>query len=386
MSEAGEALPGVVETPDWTPWGEPRRGERGVETAFHHPLILLRGWGEATTRVVSPGEVLAGEGAALEWSPMPWAQRGRRLWRAARDLGPGAVFRGGGDRLFLASDAACEQMFEGDVIGARGLDGWTQALAQRTRYFAARNIAYRHLVVPDSHVIYADEIDGAPKPSPERPLLQVLRRAGDATRASVIYPLETLIAGRAHAEISHPHDVHLTGYGYFLVYREVMKSLPGFDPARLLREDEITVRKALIAGDVARSVGAPGRRVDIYDPPVPRHTALIKGTSYKPNQVDVFETQERGLPKLLMFRTSNSSHLFGYLLRHFSRIAAVAGHDVFYDLVESERPDVVITEMPERYFAHTIVSESETDRGGPPRDPDKEFAIRTGQQLPLPVL
>ena len=159
---------------------------------------------------------------------------------------------------------------------------------------------------------------------PSARLLQVLRRAGDATRASVIYPLETLIAGRANAEISHPHDVHLTGYGYFLVYREVMASLPGFDPARLLREDEITVRKALIAGDVARSVGAPGRRVDIYDPPVPRHTALIKGTSYKPNQVDVFETQERGLPKLLMFRTSNSSHLFGYLMRHFSRIAAVA--------------------------------------------------------------
>ena len=60
-------------------------------------------------------------------------------------------------------------------------------------------------------------------------------------------------------------------------------------------------------------------------------------TSFKPNQIDVFETEERSLPKLLMFRTSNSTLLFGYLMRHFSRIAAVASHDVFYDLVESER-------------------------------------------------
>ena len=77
----------------------------------------------------------------------------------------------------------------------------------------------------------------------------------------------------------------------------------------------------------------------------------MKGTSFKENQVDVFETEESNLPQLVMFRTSNSSHLFPFLFHHFSRIVAVAGIRMFFDLIEDEAPHVVIAELPERYIA-----------------------------------
>jgi hypothetical protein len=384
MSESPQPLPGVAEAPDWTPWGEPRRAERGVETAYHHSLILLRRRGDAALRVVAPGDVLADRGAALEWSPMPWAHRGRRLSRTTHQLGPGWAFRGADDRLFPATDAVGEQIFEGESLGEASLEGWTQTLARRTTHFAQAKIVYRLLVVPESHAIYADKIDGQPRPSPQRPLLRIWNRADPATRASIVYPLDALIAGRARHEVSHPHDVHLTTYGYFLVYRELMRTIPGIDPGRLLREEDLKVRTALVAGDIARSVGAPARRVNVWDAPVPPHKALVKGTSYKPNQIDVFEGEDRSLPKLLLFRTSNSSHLFMHFLRHFSRVAALASPHVYYDLVESERPDVVIVEMPERYFAHAASGPNVTDRGLPPRDPQDEFEARVGQALPLP--
>jgi hypothetical protein len=144
------------------------------------------------------------------------------------------------------------------------------------------------------------------------------------------------------------------------------------------------LRQFLAAGDLARSVGAPARRVDIHEPPAPKYRTLVKGASYRKHQVDVLQSEATSLPRLVLFRTSNSSRLMVYLMRHFSRIAAVATIDVFYDLVESERPDAVIAEMPERYFAMHQPNVDDTVRATPPDDPADAFEARTGCALPLP--
>ncbi len=372
---------GVLEMLDWTPWGAPRQTERGVETAFHHPLVMIRVRGGDEVRVVAPADALAGP--EIEWSPMIWALRGRRHWRALTGLGPQKVFRGAGDRLFLIGDAACEQAFESDVLGARGLAGWVQTLERRIAFCEAEGIVYRHLVIPDGHAIYADAIPGAPSLAADRPLMQILRYGGEPIRARTIYPLDALIAGRATAETSYPHDVHVTGYGCFLVYRALMAALPGVDPAHVVREDQLKARQILIAGDVARSVGLPARRVEVHEPPPVAAREIIKGTAFKRNQVDVWRTEAKAAPRLVLFRSSNSTRLVPFLLRHFSRIVAVATQNAHYDLIRSEKPDVVMCEMPERYFAGYQTSPNETDRGGPPFDAEG-FEAATGYKLPLP--
>ena len=375
----------MVEAPDWTPWGEPRLAERGVETAWHHEWVMLRRRGEAEARIAAPGDVVfGGEPGALEWSPMPWAMHVRRYWRAFETLSPATVFRGRDDRLFHFSNNVCEQLFEGGALGPRGLEGWTSALARRLDFCEARGIVYRHLVIPEGHAVYADAIPGAPKLSDERPLMQILRAGGERLSNCLVYPLEAMIAGRAKAETSQPHDVHFTGWGGYLCYRELMASLPGVDPASLVREQDLSVRNVFIAGDVARGAGEPGRRVDFHDAPHPKFKAIVKGTSFVTHQVDVMESEFPHLPRLVIFRTSNTTHLFPYLMRHFSRLVAVASVSFFYDLIESEKPDVVIAEGPERYLAPHRGSFNETDCGGRPDDPEQEFEVRTGHKLPLP--
>ena len=61
-----------------------------------------------------------------------------------------------------------------------------------------------------------------------------------------------------------------------------------------------------------------------------------------------------------------------------------AGYDWTREWEKSEKPDVVIVETPERYFAHVEVSPNETDIGGPARDTSEGFEMRTGHELPLP--
>jgi hypothetical protein len=360
-------------------------GERGVETAFHHPMILVRARGGSKVQVVAPCDVMAGgDASAIEWSPMLWALRGRRRYRAYAALTPASVLQGRDDRLFHITESICEQLFEGGVLGPRGLKRWIEALNRRIDFCEARGIVYRHLVIPDGHAIYADAIPFAPRLSEERPLMQILRAGGAPLSERVVYPLNALIAGRAKFETSHKHDVHCTGYGYFLCYRELIKSLPNIDLTHLAEESELQTREAFTAGDVARGAGLPGRRVEYHDAPHPRIKAIIKGTSYRINQVDVLESEYTDLPRLLMFRTSHSSHMFSYLMRHFSRVAAVATTSCHYELIESERPDVVIGEIPERYFAPGPPSASDADFAWPPQDTDQLFETATGYALPLP--
>ncbi len=111
---------------------------------------------------------------------------------------------------------------------------------------------------------------------------------------------------------------------------------------------------------------------------------MFTNRTFKPGQVDVFETEHSDRPRLVLFGTSNSTHLLPFLNCHFSRIVAVASTAVHYDLLRCERPDVVISEVSERYLA--------TPDGRPhvhgvkfPEDfIERTFSQFTGVDLPLP--
>ena len=373
----------VVTAPDWTPWGQPRRGAEGVETAFHHPLILLRQSGGAA-RVVKTADVFVGEGAKVEWSPMPWAHAGRRPGRGAAAMRNARVILGEGERLFTTLDSVCEQFFEDDALGANGLAGWVAALEGRLAFCEARAIVYRHLIIPDSHAVYADAMPGAPRLSERRPLRALRAALSPAMRAALVYPLDDLVDGRAQEETAFPHDVHPTGFGAYLIYRALVRALPGIDPASVVQAENLVVNSFVHAGDVAHAAGLPARRVKMHHAPKVPYKSLIKGSSYKTYQVDVLVGENAALPRAVMFRTSNATQQFPYLMRHFSRLVAVASKEAFFDLIESERPDMVIAEMPERYLANARLNVDASDFGTPPTDLTDAFEQRTGHALPLP--
>ena len=375
--------PEIAFAPDWTPWGQPRLAEEGIETAYHHPMVLIREAG-GVARIARPSEVFVGEGSRVEWSPMLWALTGRRPRRGADSLETSRTFRGEGDRLYTTINGVCEQLFEGGGLGRESCDAWVRALEARLAFCEARGIVYRHLVVPEGHAVYADAIPGRPRLSPDRPLRRVLAAASVRLRAAFVYPLDALVNGRAQEETALPHDVHVTGYGAFVIYRALAASLPMIAPSALLGAQDLRSRTVLHAGDVARAAGLPARRIKMHEPPPVAIETPVKGDTYRTHQVDVLESADKTLPKLVMFRTSNASQLFPYLIRHFSRIAAVASTYAFFDLIESERPAAVVAEMPERYFAHSHAHSEATDFGAPPNDETDAFERRTGHKLPLP--
>ena len=64
----------------------------------------------------------------------------------------------------------------------------------------------------------------------------------------------------------------------------------------------------------------------------------------------VFGNKNKNLPKALVFRDSFAINLAPMMARHFSEIIYVWRPEVFFSLIESEKPDVVIQIMLDRFM------------------------------------
>ena len=65
----------------------------------------------------------------------------------------------------------------------------------------------------------------------------------------------------------------------------------------------------------------------------------------------VFASERADLPRCVLFRDSFSNALIPFLMQTFSRVVAVSTLSCLYDLLEHEKPDVVIFAVIERFLA-----------------------------------
>ena len=286
--------------------------------------------------------------------------------------------------LFHRIDTVFEQVCDGAGLSEADQERTLSLWEARQAWCEARGMTYRILIAPERHVLYPDKLPEGYSISADRPALRLIRAADTRLRSCIVYPEAAVRAGRQQREVCYRTDVHWSRWGAYLAYRELLDTLPrSCGPA--IRPDQLTSRPGRVLGDMTMWLDRRNHeQVEFLDPPPVEVTEVFTTRTFKPGQVDVFETEHRDRPRLVLFRTSNSTHLLPFLNHHFSRLVAVAGTAVHYDLLRSERPDFVISEVSERYLA--------TPDGRPhmpgvkfPEDfIGRTFSQFTGVDLPLP--
>lgn len=285
--------------------------------------------------------------------------------------------------LFHRIDAVFEQVCEGNGLSEGDQERILSLWESRLAWCEARGMAYRILIAPERHVLYPDKLPDGFAPSENRPVLRLIRAADARLRSCIIYPDAAIRAGRAEREICYRTDVHWSRWGAYLAYRELLNSLPqSCGPA--IEPDQLTASPGRVLGDMTMWLERRDReQVEFLDPPPVQVTEVFTNRTFKPGQVDVFETDRHDRPHLVLFRTSNSTHLLPFLNHHFSRIVALASTSMHYDLLRSERPNIVISEVSERYLAAPDERPGFTIRF--PEDyVGRTFSQFTGVELPLP--
>lgn len=230
---------------------------------------------------------------------------------------------------------------------------------------ARQGIPYLIVIAPDKKTIYREYVS-------ERYLI----RDGDAWNSEMVtaylkehssVPVVDLASHlKAQKEIGmlyYKTDSHWNELGAFLASKEIalhmQPLIPGINQSYPLETCEVTPVAEQGSGlanilGIAKTIQEPyGVKVSLpggfHSRRIWKHS--LKSTPYAQNKKPiVYEQRDHTLPKAVIFRDSFSTALVPFLSEHFQRSVYYWQLPIDYQVIENEKPDIVIQEIVGREF------------------------------------
>ena len=260
--------------------------------------------------------------------------------------------------LFHRDDFVFEQMSGAMSLADQDLLAWMELFTGNLRWLSDRHIDFYFLIAPEKHVVYRDYLPEGIVISEERPVKRLIRQLMTSTSIEPIYPCIQLVAERAYRDTYHSVGSHWDFFGGFIAYRELAlkiakrRNIPVVDFGELT-----TLPDRVHAGDVGVRLDpervAPEHRCSVT---FAKSKMLFENGIYGRGHLAIYENINAALPKVVMFRDSGSSWILPFLSESFSRIVALGSPHIYKELIEREKPDVVILELIERWVSPTRIS------------------------------
>ncbi len=265
--------------------------------------------------------------------------------------------------LFMARES--EQRNEMDYFRRRRpftpaeLGHWRLMLRQRRQWLEERGVVYLFLVVPNKSTVYPEFLPAhIRRPDGQSRLDQLLAELGKEKDFPVIDLREKFLAAKGGQRLYSKTDSHWNDLGAYIAFAEIMERLSArFPDLRRPSPDQYAVRRSGRAGgDLAQMLGLQKRH---YREQAIRlqPNAAVEVRSVQSRKViapyirvSISESPAAGLPTLLLVHDSFAHQLKPFLGQRFRRVVYVWdwGLHFFKDLIEREKPAVVIDEIAER--------------------------------------
>ncbi len=248
-----------------------------------------------------------------------------------------------------------------------------RALERRRDRLAARGIPYLLVIVPEKYTVYPEHLpENIIRVEEETRADQLVNHLRANSDLDVLDLRPALIGARPEGRLYHRTGAHWNDLGAYVAYREILERLgvqfPALEPLPLAafeRRTQIGPARPLLGifglrdrlSDELIELVPRSRRiaraVALADPPpsVVEPPAVARATQ---RLLDDMETGREDLPRAVMLHDSFTRvGLADFLSEHFERIAYVRGQVLDMELIERERPDVVIEERVERFLGPT---------------------------------
>ena len=253
--------------------------------------------------------------------------------------------------LFYADDGAVEEYAVAPGMSAEDLEVFRLTLQDIQDALAARGIAYAFVIAPDKHVIYPEMMPSAihrfTEDSRTDQLVAYLR---DRSTVNVVDLRPALRRAKESERVYHKTDTHWNDRGAFVAYQAIVRALnvPGLEPWR--REDFVAEQRPAPGLDLAGMLGLKDRLPEedlVLRPLRPRLAHVVEPPDPKPHGIYarlVTEHPDKRLPRAVIYRDSFASALVPLLAEHFSRGLFLWERDVLPEVIDEERPAIVIQE------------------------------------------
>ena len=281
------------------------------------------------------------------------------LWHGFHTSSSDTVIAGKGDWLFYADDGGMQDYVQADTFTTDELQKWQRTLERIRDWLASRGTRFLFVVAPDKQMIYPELMPAS------------LHRIHDDYRAdqlvaymrahSTVEILDlrpALIEAKPHELLYHHYDTHWNDRGALIGYQQIAARLHQWFPAiQPMQRDDFVTSATAPSGDKTTMLGLVDHGKEAMPGLVPRHgwSATVvfpeHPDPYSEDGTVITEVRNGGTGlRAVMFRDSFSSRLIPYISEHFGRILYQWQNDFDPDLVQRERPDVVIQEMVGRHM------------------------------------
>ena len=253
--------------------------------------------------------------------------------------------------LFHRDHDALDQLTANLVLRRRQIGVWVAALEARWAWCTEHGSVMRFLIIPEKHVVYDDKLPRHVRVSPQRAALQLLAALDGGLSERTSYPIEALRAARRVRPTFFKTDTHWNAYGAFVAYQALMASLQSEIALHTVQEGELVWKERPYVGDLGVRFSPERGETMTTAEPTANYSLVFQNHKYARGAVHVYENERRDLPTCVLFRDSFSNFLIPYLMRGFSRLVAVSSLSCHYDLLDKEKPDVVLFVVIERFLA-----------------------------------
>ena len=265
--------------------------------------------------------------------------------------------------VFTTANRAIEAHVGSFELSAQDLEAWSAALEERRAWLEERGVHYLVAFAPGKPTIYPERLPAALPRAERTPLDQLHEHLRTTTAVDVVDLRGPLRAARGEPLLIETEGdwlyyrlgTHWSDRGAFVAYRELMRAIARVHPgAELPRAESYTRRRTEDPGD------SWAERLRMREELVQRHVAFEPLAGHRSRVVlesaseRIYERDGPGdssLPRVVLFHDSFGDRLCDFLREGCSRLAARATVDFEPDLIEEQRPDMVIQLMAERRIA-----------------------------------
>ncbi|MHC1744557.1 MAG: hypothetical protein AB9873_16220 [Syntrophobacteraceae bacterium] len=244
------------------------------------------------------------------------------------------------------------------------MDAILKGLEKRRAWLSARGIDLLVLAVPEKHSIYSEYLPSRiRKIGSESRLDQLVRKLRHHPEIAFIDSRSTLLQAKQTGRLYHKTDSHWNELGAYFASRLLAERLAHRFPAIPVRglEDYAVTATVEKGGDLAVLLSLSDviqeERISLAPTFTPKAADAVRPypdpvdpARYPGREMVVKETGDLTLPKAVVFRDSFAVSLIPFLSESFRSVVYVWTFDWLPELIEREKPDVVIIECVERYL------------------------------------
>jgi len=256
--------------------------------------------------------------------------------------------------LFFTGDRSIEDIQRKEHSSDTVKQQWNSSLFDTEKWLTSKGIKYRFIVAPDKHFIYPEflppDLHQGEGKSRLQDLLDTIGRPN-----FFIYLQSALIKQKTISRLPlyFSTDTHWTSYGAYIGYIGLMQSLDSQYQAMTLKLPEASFHSHdKKKKDLAIMARMPTEESDLVSDIMLRNSCQRKAQILAPSSITSRATAcSTGRGTVLVFHDSFMLAFAQYLSSTFARVVFLpfsSDANLFVQMVEQEKPDIVIQERVER--------------------------------------